>query len=83
MPVARGGAFLIESDKRGDFLRHEPRDRSPIRFPTSSLALCLCPSFPISEIGNGNYPRLEKFVEVFNPHSKSGTVYSVFRNAYT
>ncbi len=41
-PVARGGAFLIESDKRGDILRHEPRDRSPIRFPTMTISLALC-----------------------------------------
>ncbi len=41
MPVARGGAFLREGDERGEILRHEPRDRSPIRFPTISLALCL------------------------------------------
>jgi LacI family transcriptional regulator len=34
--------YLVrEGDKRGDILRHEPRDRSPIRFLTSSLALCL------------------------------------------
>ena len=41
MPADRGGAFLREGDERGDILRHEPRDRSPIRFPTISLALCL------------------------------------------